>query len=56
MREEEGIGDDQVHEEHIEEVEERLHKTELFDEDEGDTWEIEEDVHLDGEGQAVREL
>jgi hypothetical protein len=53
VREEEGVGDNQVHEEHIEEVEERLEKTELFDEDEDDAWEIEKDVHLDGDGEAA---
>ena len=35
-------------------MEEGLDKTELFDEDEDDAWEIEEDVHLDGEGEATR--
>jgi len=56
VREEEGVGNDQVHEEHIEEVEERLNKTELLDEDEEDAWEIEEDVHLDGEGKATENM
>ena len=56
VREEEGIGEDQVHQEHIEEVEERLNKTKLIDEDEDDAWEIEKDVHLDGEGEAAGKL
>ena len=43
-----------MHQEHVEEMEEGLDKTELFDEDEDDAWEIEKDVHLDGEGEATR--
>lgn len=52
MREEEGVGDDEVDEEHIEQMEESLDKTELFDEEEEDAGKIEKDVHLDGEGEA----
>jgi hypothetical protein len=50
--EKEGVGDEEVDEEHVEEVDEGLDKTELFDQDEDDPWEIEQDVHLDGEGEA----
>jgi hypothetical protein len=35
-------------------MEEGLEKTELSDEEEDDAWEIEKDVHLDGEGEARR--
>jgi hypothetical protein len=41
-----------VHQEHVEEMEEGLEKTKLSDEEEDDAWEIEKDVHLDGEGEA----
>lgn len=41
-----------MHQEHVEEMEEGLEKTELSDEEEYDAWEIEKDVHLDGEGEA----
>lgn len=43
-----------MYQEHVEEMEEGLDKTELFDEDQDDAWEIEKDVHLDGEGEATR--
>lgn len=41
-----------MHKEHIEEMEEGLDQTKLFDENEDNAWKIEKDVHLDGEGQA----
>jgi hypothetical protein len=41
-----------MHQEHVEEMEEGLEKTELSDEEEDDTWEVEKGVHLDGEGEA----
>jgi hypothetical protein len=41
-----------MHQEHVEEMEEGLEKSELSDEEEHNAWEIEKDVHLDGEGEA----
>ena len=35
-------------------MEEGLDKTKLFDEDKDYAWEIEKDVHLDGESEATR--
>ena len=45
-----------MHQEHVEEMEESLDKTKLFDEDKDDAWEIEKDVHLDREGKAAGKL